>query len=57
MILNLSIGEEIETDAKELEGKGVVADDDLITPAASQAGDVVDIEKSKRVSKVNESEV
>jgi protein involved in polysaccharide export with SLBB domain len=50
MILNLTIAEEVESDAREIEGKAAIADDDLITPAASHAGDVVDIEKSKKVT-------
>jgi hypothetical protein len=57
MILNLSIGEEIEKDARSLEGKPADRDGDAITPVESHAGDIVDIEKAKETSKVEESSV
>jgi hypothetical protein len=53
MILNLSIGEEIEKDARQLEGK-VVEQDSEISPAASHSGDL-EPEKTKNESKVDET--
>jgi hypothetical protein len=47
MILNLSIDEEVEmVDAKQVEGKAPLADNDSISPAVSHSGDM-DIEKAK----------
>jgi hypothetical protein len=57
MILNLSIGEEIEQeDAKELEGKSSQPDDEMITTAGSQSGDM-EPEKPKDTAKATETTV
>jgi hypothetical protein len=55
MILNLSIGEEVEQDARQLEGQ-VVQQQDEISPVGSQADDLEN-EKMKNGATVAETSV